>query len=363
MRFIPLFLWFYYYLGATAQHTYTLGDFYSHNAKLDSIVAHVYASLTDTQRIGQMIVTAAGEYGKTPAEINKLIKHHYVGGILLLKGEQSDFKKWVKNFDMKAASYSSVPLLYSADAEPSLIQYKIKGVPPFIKTSEIKNDMMTDSVVMKINTVLKGIGIKHNYAPVVDKNSNKEIIGNRSFGGDEESLIRLSKRFAHASQQDGIIATAKHFPGHGNVRGDSHKELVYIDGPLNEVSHFKALIDAGVLSVMVGHIAIKNNTRWATENGWPATCSHKIVTDLLRKELGFNGIIITDAMNMKALRSISRPSLKAVQAGCDMILMPSGEKLLIGLILSESAKDKNFAAQIEASVKRIIRLKICANIL
>jgi beta-N-acetylhexosaminidase len=128
------------------------------------------------------------------------------------------------------------------------------------------------------------------------------------------------------------------------------------------VNNYKSLIENGVISIMVGHISVVNNTKYETQ-GLPSSCSKVIVTDLLKKGLGFKGIVITDAMNMGALRSIENASLKAVEAGCDMILMEPNETKLLEDIYYKYKENKAFQNQIDQSVKKILRLKICLNLI
>src|SRR5690606_8892381 len=129
------------------------------------------------------------------------------------------------------------------------------------------------------------------FAPVVDNATNQSVISTRSFGNNPASITSLSRVFVTASQSDGVGATLKHFPGHGAVKGDSHKQSVYIDGDLTELPTFKNIIQSSEppVAVMVGHIVVRNNDKYDT-GGLPATLSPVIVTKLLREELGFNGI-------------------------------------------------------------------------
>ncbi|MFZ1462332.1 MAG: glycoside hydrolase family 3 N-terminal domain-containing protein, partial [Ignavibacteria bacterium] len=143
----------------------------------------------------------------------------------------------------------------------------------------------------------------------------------------------------------------------GNVNGDRHKELVFINGELKELDVFKEMVKIGVLSIMVGHIAIEKNGKY-NPVGFPSTLSRKIVTDLLKNELGFKGLIITDAMNMEAVTKFPSPSLKAIEAGCDMVLMPSDEAKLINTVKEKMDKDPVFMKQIYESVRKIIRVKL-----
>lgn len=337
---------------------FTLADFYTDNPDIDKIVNEIFISMSEDEKIGQMIVPAVGKYGKPESEIMELIKKKRIGGVLLLKGSKDEFKKYVEKFNVELKNSNSLPLIFSADAEPSLINNKISGLKKINATNTIKNIKESSNTANEICTILKEIGINQNYAPVCDFSINKEIIGNRSFGNNEGELIKLSGEFIKQTQENNIIATAKHFPGHGNVKGDSHKEIVSVNGVLKELNVFKEIIDVGVISIMVGHIAIENNGKYNTE-GLPSTLSRKIVTGLLKNELGFRGLVITDAMNMEAVSKFQSPSLKAIEAGCDMVLMPSDEIKLINSVNEKINKDSEFRKQVYESVKKVIRLKIC----
>lgn len=341
---------------------YGLSDFYRENQMLENEVNQVFDKLRDEQRVAQMIVAAAGRLGKPDAEITDLVKKQHVGGIILLNGSKESFKRYRTLFDSINRVQSGVPLLYSADAEPSLINRKIENSTPVLKTSQIADSATSAQVAKQINSDLKEIGILYNYAPVVDLSLQNKAIGNRSYGSDPEHVQELANAFIQATQAGGVVATAKHFPGHGLVKGDSHHKLVFIDGELKEAAVYQDLIDKGVLSIMVGHISVENNPAYNT-NGMPATCSRSIVTDLLKNEMNFKGIVTTDAMNMGAVAGIPDAGLLAAKAGCDIILMPLKEKELIYSILKEMDNDPAFQEQIYASVKKVIRMKLCAGLI
>lgn len=341
---------------------YSLNDFFRENQMLETQVNQIFDKLRDEQRVAQMIMPAAGRLGKPDAEIMELVKNRQVGGVILLNGTKESFKRYKTLFDSLNRSQSGVPLLYSADAEPSLINRKISNSSQVVKTSEISDSATSAQVAKQINQELKDIGILYNFAPVVDLSVQNKAIGNRSYGSDPEHVKQLANAFIQATQNGGVIATAKHFPGHGLVKGDSHHKLVFIDGEMKEVSLYQDLIDKGVLSIMVGHIAVENNPKYNT-NSMPATCSRAIVTDLLKNEMGFKGLVSTDAMNMGAVVSIPNSGLLAAKAGCDIILMPPKEKELIYSILNEMDHNPEFKEQIYGSVKKIIRMKLCAGLI
>lgn len=342
--------------------SFRLSDYYRDSKLLDEKVDALYARMEDKQRVGQMIVPAVGRLGKPDSVVEALVKQQLVGGVLLLNGTTESFKNYVQQYDSLMRAQAGVPLIYSADAEPSLINRKIADSPKVPKTNQLLDSASIASTTATINAVLRDIGILYNYMPVVDLSVQNQAIGNRSLGTDPEEVAKLARVAIRTSQDAGIAATAKHFPGHGLVKGDSHHKLVYIDGEMKELPVYKPLIDAGVVSVMVGHIAVENNAQYNTQ-GMPATLSSEIVSGLLRNELGFDGIITTDAMNMGAVAAIPNASFKAVQAGCDMILMPLDEQKLAEQILQEMKANATFRKQVEASVKRILRLKVCAGLI
>ena len=172
-----------------------------------------------------------------------------------------------------------------------------------------------------------------------------------------ENIIPWSSAFIKTTQSKNIIATAKHFPGHGLVTGDTHKSLQMIDGELKEIKNYPSLISDSVLSIMVAHIAVKNNEKYNTD-GLPSTCSEKIVTDLLKKEMGFKGLIVTDAMNMGGVVSVKNSNIKAISAGCDILLMPLNAEKAHKEILQEYEKDPAFKKRVDESAKKIVRMKV-----
>jgi len=340
---------------------FNLQDFFIYDAQLEQLTDSIFENLNDTSRVGQMIIPAAGGHGKPTEHLNNLIAKNYIGGILLLNGTKEGFAQMVQSFNELNKKNNGLPLLYSADAEPSLIGYKIKGCAPVKKANLMVSREEVRQFAASICNDLKDIGINYNYAPVVDMSPN-EAITYRSFGNNSDTAQIWSRIFIEETQKRGIVATAKHFPGHGYVVGDTHKQLVYIDGEMLEVDNYIPLINAGVLSIMVAHIAIKNNEKYNT-NDLPSTVSKKVVTDLLKKEMKFKGLVITDAMNMGGVVNIPNCELKAAQAGCDLILMPVNEEKAVNDIVNEIGKDANFKQQIYASVRKIIRLKICLGII
>lgn len=340
---------------------FTLDDFFYYNPALDRTVDEIIDKMNDTLLVGQMIVPAVGKHGKPTEHVIQLAKKGMLGGVLLLNGTVASFTQFVHQFDSIALTHNYLPPIFSADAEPTLIRYKIKNTTPVPKTNEIQSSTEVIEVANTIAQDLKKIGITQNFAPVIDASPN-QTVSNRSFGLNMDTVINYSNLFIDGMQQMGIIATAKHFPGHGFVTGDTHEKLVYIDGVMKEVDNYKPIIDNKVLSIMVAHIAVKNNEKYNT-NGLPSTCSRPIITDLLKGELNFRGLVITDAMNMGGVRTVPQSGLKAISAGCDMLLMPVEEEKDVNDILAVMNNDRAFYYQVHSSVKKIIRLKICLGLI
>jgi len=343
------------------EHSYQLGDFLTENEQLAKDVDSLFAALDDTAIVAQLIMPAVGEYGQTLATIQQHIEKRQIGGVLMLNGTKDEFTKWIADFNSRNTRLGNPGFLYSADAEPSLVNRKIKGSHPVKKANQMTSVEEVSAYADTISFDLKAIGINYNFAPVVDMSPNKTV-GFRSFGKVPANIIPWSNAFIQATQKNGIIATAKHFPGHGLVSGDTHKSLQSIDGELKEIGNYPKLIEDGVLSIMIGHLAVKNNPKYAT-NGLPATTSKVIVTDLLRTEMGFKGLIVTDAMNMGGVTSIPQSNIKAIEAGCDILLMPLDAAKAHSELLKKYRSDVAFKALVDAAAKRILRMKLCVGVI
>ena len=340
---------------------FKLTDYLSENKFLDKEVERAFLMMDDTAIVAQLLMPAVGRLGLSKDTILSQINKRLIGGVLMLNGTKEEFTSWIKSFEKENKAIGNLPFLYSADAEPSLVNRKIIGSKPVKKA----NELLTIEEVMNVTDIISGdlneIGINYNFSPVVDMSPNKTV-GFRSFGAIPENIIPWSNAFIQHTQQHNILATAKHFPGHGLVSGDTHKELQTIDGEMLEIKNYPSLIANGVLSIMIAHIAVMNNKRYNTE-GLPSTLSEKIVTQLLRDSLGFKGLIVTDAMNMGGVISVPMSASKAVKAGCDIILMPVDVVKTHSELLTLYRTDPAFKKRVDESAKRIIRMKIALGLL
>ena len=317
--------------------------------------------MDDSSKVAQLLMPAIGRMGLTKLEIDELVKKRMIGGMLMLNGTKEEFKSWIIEFNAINKKKNYLPFLYSADAEPSLINRKIIGSTPVKKAQEVKTIEEAIEVASLISKDLNEIGINYNFAPVIDVSGNTTV-GYRGFGEKIENLIPWSTAFVKETQSKNIIATAKHFPGHGLVSGDTHKTLQTINGELKELENYPPLIQSGVLSIMIAHIAITNNKDYDSK-GMPATTSDTIVTKLLRNKLNFKGLIVTDAMNMGGVSQINNAAVKTIDAGCDIILMPLEIKIAYNEIINKYKANEVFKLKVDNSVKRIVRMKICLGLI
>ena len=340
---------------------YNLDDYLKSSLYLENRVNKIFSQLNDTSIVAQLLMPAIGKYGQSKKTIDSCISSGIIGGLLMLNGTKETFTTWIKEFENINSSNGNLPFLYSADAEPSLVNRKIIGSQTVKKANQILSKKEVIETASIISNDLLSIGINYNFAPVVDFSKNKTV-GYRGFGSKREHLIPWSIEFINETQNKNIIATAKHFPGHGLVSGDTHQSLQVIDGDLKELSTYPPLIKNGVLSVMVAHIAVKNNSKYDTK-GFPATTSKIIVNDLLRDSLGFKGLIVTDAMNMGGVTQVKNSEIKSIEAGCDIILMPVNVFNAHKNILEKYKSDDLFRKSVNESAKRIIRMKICLGII
>ncbi|HWR00572.1 MAG TPA: glycoside hydrolase family 3 N-terminal domain-containing protein [Chlorobaculum sp.] len=334
--------------------------------KTDSWVEETLAKMSVSEKVGQMIVASVDAQYKSSSDrdyllLSRLASEGKIGGIMFLKGDVISAGMFANHLQ----SVSSVPLLVSADMERGLAM-RLDGSTAFSPAMAIaatgNPDLATDMAKV-IAGEARAVGIHQNYAPTVDLNINpaNPVINTRSFGDRIPLVISMSAAIIESLQSNGIVATAKHFPGHGDVTVDSHLALPVLLGDRQrlddyELKPFRAAIAQGVMSVMVGHLAVPKLTGTLE----PASLSRTIVTDLLRQELGFKGLIVTDALNMKALndgRSQQEISIKAVEAGNDMLLFPVDPELAHRAVTSAVENGRIPVSGIDDSVRRILLVK------
>lgn len=292
------------------------------NAWVDS----VFRRLTPEQRIAQlMIVEAFSNKGpKHEADVLHLIRRYGIGGLIFFQGGPQRQARLTNTFQ----AASRVPLLISMDAESgvgmrmdSAMQYPLP-----MMLGAINNDSLIYRMGAEIGREFKRLGMHLNFAPVADINNNRNnpVIGYRSFGENKQDVASKSLAYMLGMQSTGIIATAKHFPGHGDTNVDSHYDLPVISYGRErldsvELYPFRELIKSGIGGIMVAHIHMP---RLDARENLPATLSKPIVTGLLRQEMGFGGLVITDALVMKGVTKYFKPGeaeVMALMAGNDVL--------------------------------------------
>lgn len=349
------------FASACKAQDFTLENYLESNENLNATVDSIFTSLDNHARVAQLIMPAVGRLGSPEDTIESLILHNKIGGVLLLNGTREQFKNWTAEYEAENKRLGNLPFLYSADAEPSLVNRKMIGSRTVPKANQIRTKEELTATARIISEDLNDVGVNYNFAPVADVSANKTV-GYRGFGNVPENILPFSKGFIEVTQQHNIVATAKHFPGHGLISGDTHKSLQVISGELQELKNYPPLIDAGVLSIMIAHIAIKNNERFDT-GGLPATLSEVIVTELLRDSLQFQGLIVTDALNMGGVIHVENAGVKAIEAGCDILLMPVSASKTHNSILKKYESDPIFREKVNSACKRIIRMKVCLGLI
>ncbi|MDF2455553.1 MAG: nagA, partial [Cytophagaceae bacterium] len=332
-------------------------------------VDSVMQSLKEEEVLGQLFMVAA--YSNRDAthvkEIEELVTKYNIGGIIFFQGGPVRQAVLTNKYQAQA----KVPLFIAMDAEWGLSMRLDSTIayPKQMTLGAISNDEQIYLMGKEIGRQCKRLGVHINFAPVVDINSNPNnpVIGMRSFGENKEKVASKGVAYMKGMQDMQVMANAKHFPGHGDTESDSHASLPVIHHDENRMKEvefypFKKLIDAGVKSVMVGHI---NVPVFEKSSNVAATLSENIVTNKLKGELGFKGLVFTDALNMKGVSSYYKPGevdVKALLAGNDVLLFAENVPLAIKKI-QKAIKDKQISKEeVYARVRKILDAKYWAGL-
>lgn len=324
----------------------------------------IYAKMSLQEKIGQLYIVAlyTNKDEAHIAQVRNLVENEQLGGIILMQDDAVREINLLNEFNKK----SRIPLLVGMDAEWGLFQ-RITTAHKFpwaIALGAIQDNQLVYEMGAKIAEDAKKMGVYWNFAPVVDVNTNplNPIIGNRSFGSDVKNVIEKGLAYSQGLQDNGVLAAIKHFPGHGDTDTDSHLDLPVISHSLSrlnevELAPFKALMNSNIGGVMVAHLYVPALEKG---KGVPASVSKDIVTGLLKNQLNYKGLIITDALNMNAVAKKYSPGeldLLSFKAGNDVLLfsqdVPSGKKLISEAIQRGDISEKRLAE----SVKKILSTK------
>ncbi len=327
-------------------------------------VDSVYNTMTLKEKVGQlfMVDVLSSKPKKDTDKIKKLIQEYHIGGVIFSKGGPNRQAK----LNNKYQSLSKIPLLIGMDAEWGLAMRldSTQAFPWNMTLGAIQNNDLIEETGRQIARHCKRLGVHINFAPVVDINTNPKnpIIGNRSFGEDKEEVTQKSLAFMKGMQKEGVIATAKHFPGHGDTDSDSHKTLPTIDFDAKRIDSvelypYRKLIDEGLSSVMVAHLNIPS---LESRYGYPSSISKNVVTTLLQDSLKFKGLIFTDALNMNGASGFKDPGdidLAAFLAGNDILLISEDVPLASQRIISAYYSKIITEERLAHSVKKILLAK------
>ncbi len=327
-------------------------------------VDSVFNSLTPDERLGQLFMVAAysNKDNKHVKELRELIQTYNIGGLIWMQGGPLRQARLANYYQ----TICKVPLLYSIDGEWGL-NMRLDSTPRYPKQmtlGAIQNDQLIFDMGKQIARECKRIGIHVNFAPVADVNNNPNnpVIGMRSFGENKYQVAQKALQYMKGMQSEFIMANGKHFPGHGDTDVDSHKGLPLIPFTRErldslELYPFKYLFNEGLASVMVAHL---NIPALDTTKNRASTLSPKVVTNLLKNELGFKGLIFTDALNMKGAAAYNAPGIvdaKALLAGNDVLLFSEDVgKAIIEIKKAIQAKEIS-QEEIDSRCKKILMAK------
>lgn len=284
------------------------------------------------RQIGQLLI--AGFNGRqVPAELRSLVKEFGLGGVILFARNIEDPEQVAELCFEAARLDPNLPLWVSVDQEGGRVA-RLKAPftewPPMATLGRSGDERLAERFARALASELKAVGVTLDYAPVLDIHTNPKnpVIGDRALAESADLVARLGSVIVRALQGEGIAACGKHFPGHGDTSTDSHHELPLVEHPLERLREveflpFKAAIAAGVATMMTAHVFVP-----ALDETRPATLSRRIVDGLLRRELRYDGVILSDDLEMKAVASeyaVPAAATLAVQAGCDGVLICSGD--------------------------------------
>jgi beta-glucosidase-like glycosyl hydrolase len=337
------------------------------NEIIEDKVKLVMEKMTLREKIAQMIIshsegTDGSENSSDFLRVKDLILKEKIGGVIFFKGTSKIQTEMTNRWQ----EISQIPLLISADYERGTGMRLTDGsiFPNNMALGATDNEKYSYEMGKIIAEECRILGVHQNYAPVMDINNNPKnpIINVRAYGDNAEIVSKMGTAFIKGMQEVGVIATAKHFPGHGDTDIDSHNDLPVLPFDMErmnnlELKPFQSSIDAGVKSVMIAHLSfpeLEKNPKV------PSSLSKSIVNDLLIEKMGFNGLIVTDALNMSGITknfSAEEIAVMCVEAGIDLILMPVGEIKAINAIEAAVKSGSISEERIDVSCEKILRAK------
>ena len=341
------------------------------SALTDPEIDTMIAEMTIEEKVGQLIMVGF-EGTQANEAIETHIRKRFVGGIVLFSRNIQSPQQMAELTNelqrLAEATARQIPLFIGIDQEGGWVIRLKEGatvLPGNMALGATDSTELAERAGEITAVELAAVGVNLNFAPVMDVNNNPDnpVIGRRSFGESPELVSRLGVPYIQGLQRNGVLATAKHFPGHGDTTVDSHFDLPTVNHDLErihalELQPFRAAIDADVAAIMTAHIIYP-----AFDADRPATLSPTILTDLLRKELGFDGLLITDDMEMKAIDDRYRSgeaAVMAVEAGADIVMVlwtPAKQIEVFDALLSAVKSGRISQTRLDQSIERILKSK------
>ena len=335
---------------------------------IEEKVNYKLENMTLDEKIAQMLVVyyVGSNYDDT---LKSVITEVKPGGFILMENNITTYENTL-NLVKSMQKDSEIPMLITIDNEGGNVQrftnisdLEVSDVPSMYNVG-LKNDKTLAYNIGKLMALeLRTIGVNVDFAPVLDvfSNPNNKVIGNRAFSSDANIVSTLGLSVGKGLEDNKVMACYKHFPGHGNTDVDSHYDMPVINKSLEELYDeelipFKNAIDNGASMIMIGHI----NMPKISNDDKPASLSYEIVTNSLKNELNYKGLVITDALNMGALKNTYTDKeiyVHAINAGVDLLLMPNGSRNAIKYIKEAIDSNDVKVSQIDESVKKILTYK------
>ena len=330
---------------------------------VDRWVDSVFNTLTLEQKVGQLVNLRANAPNKDfNAYIDEYIAKYNIGGVTFFRTDAEKLLKQANEWQAKAQT----PMMVAIDGEWGIGMRINDGIsyPYQMTLGAITNDSLIAEMGRQIAEQCTRLGINVNFAPTVDVNNepNNPVIGYRSFGEDPDNVARKGLAYAMALQNNGVLPSMKHFPGHGNTVTDSHHGLPIVKNSLEEINKielvpFRHLINNGVKGAMVGHLYFPAMEPIGNQS---SSLSKIMVTDLLKKDMNYDGIIFTDGLEMKGAYNGMDPDsvcLQAIMAGNDVLLLPLNIEASMNIIIDAAKNNKDVKNRVEESCKKVLRHK------
>ena len=332
-------------------------------------VDSIYENMTLKEKVGQlfMVATYSNRDSTHINSIKSLIQNHHLGGLCFFQNSAIKQAELTNQYQ----EIAKIPLLISIDAEWGL-SMRLDSTfryPYNMTLGAVQNNDLIMQIGKQIGKHCKRLGIHVNFAPVVDINTNPKnpIIGVRSYGENKINVADKAVAFTQGMQSESVMACAKHFPGHGDSAKDSHKTLPTISFDAQRIDSvelypFKKVFENGMASVMVAHLNVPS---LESTDGLPSSLSYTITTKLLKEKLNYNGLIFTDALNMKGAADYKKPGdvdLAAFKAGNDVLVFTENAPKGISKIIEAYNNNEITEERLSHSVKKILRSKYEVNL-